>query len=290
MKVGFIGLGVLGKTIAKRLLSQGVELVVWNRTKEKALDLGVEIAPSPADLAKEVDTVFLMLFDSQASEGVIFGKGGLTEGGLKDKTIIDMTTNHHAYVQNAYRELKKMGCSYLDAPVLGSVIPAQKGELTILVAGDEEKFKEHKHLFEKYCKTIYYVGEAGSATKLKLINNLVLGGFMEILAEAIAIGEKAGFSKDLIIEVLNSGAGKSYILDVKKQKILEEDFSTHFSVELIYKDLHYLQDLVKDVEGFTFALQNVKEAYGLAKTVGLKELDFSAIYKIFKALSPMSFL
>ncbi|WP_333785163.1 NAD(P)-dependent oxidoreductase [Thermocrinis sp.] len=282
MRVGFIGLGVLGKTIAKRLISQGVELIVWNRTKEKALDLGVEIAESPAMLTKMVNTIMVILFDSQASEEVIFGEGGLVEGDLKGKTVIDMTTNHYAYVQNAYKELKELGCSYLDAPVLGSVIPAQKGELTILVAGEEERFREHKPLFEKYCKNIYYVGQAGNATKLKLINNIVLGGFMEILAEAIAIGERAGFSKELIIDVLSNGAGKSYILDVKKQKILEEDFSTHFSVELIHKDLHYAQDLVKDVEGFTFALQNIKEAYGLAKAMGLSSLDFSAVYKAFK--------
>ncbi len=282
MRVGFIGLGVLGKTIAKRLLSQGVELVVWNRTKEKALDLGVEIAERPSELTKMVDTILIILFDSKASEEVIFGKGGLVEGDLKGKTLVDMTTNHYAYVQSAYNELKGLGCSYLDAPVLGSVIPAQKGELTILVAGEEEKFKELKPLFEKYCKTIFYVGQVGNATKLKLINNIVLGGFMEILAEAIAIGERAGFSKELIIDVLNSGAGKSYILDVKKQKLLEEDFSTHFSVELIHKDLHYAQDLVKDVGGFTFALQNIKEAYGLAKAMGLSNLDFSAVYKAFK--------
>ncbi len=282
MKVGFIGLGALGKTIAKRLISQGVELIVWNRTKEKAKDLGVEIAESPSALTKMVDTILIILFDSKASEEVIFGKGGLVEGDLKGKTLIDMTTNHYAYVQSAYEELKRLECSYLDAPVLGSVIPAQKGELTILVAGEEEKFKEHKPLFEKYCKTIYYVGEVGKATKLKLINNIVLGGFMEILAEAIAIGERAGFSKELLIDVLNSGAGKSYILDVKKQKLLEEDFSTHFSVELIHKDLHYAQDLVKDVGGFTFALQNIKEAYSLAKAIGLEKFDFSSVYKALK--------
>lgn len=89
------------------------------------------------------------------------------------------------------------------------------------------------------------MGEVGNATKLKLINNIVLGGFMEILASAIALGERAGFDKELIINILNDGAGKSYILDVKKKKLLEEDFSTHFSVDLIYKDLHYAQDLVK---------------------------------------------
>lgn len=282
MKVGFIGLGHLGREIAKRLLSQGVDLIVWNRTREKAVELGVPIANSPADLISQVEKVFLIVFDSQASEEVIFGKNGLTEGNIEGKTVVDMTTNHYAYAERAYHELKSYGAYYLDAPVLGSVIPAQKGELTILVSGDKEKFDENVELFKKFCKSVYYVGKAGNGTKLKLINNIVLGGFMEVIAEALAIGELSGFDRELVINILSDGAGKSYILEVKKQKLLEEDFSTHFSVDLIYKDLHYAQDLLRDIKAFSFALQNVKEAYGKARSIGLGDLDFSAVYKVFK--------
>ncbi len=282
MRVGFIGLGHLGKAIAKRLLSQGVELIVWNRTREKAEDLGVEIADSPKDLMDKVDKVFVIVFDSQASESVIFGENGLIHGNAEGKTIIDMTTNHFAYSKMAYEELKKRGIYYLDAPVLGSVIPAQKGELTIVVGGDKEKFEECRPLFEKFCKNIFYVGEAGKATKVKLINNIVLGGIMDILAEAIAIAERAGIPKEEMIEILDKGAGKSYILDVKKKKILEEDFSTHFSVNLIYKDLHYAQDLLRELNLFSFTTSAVKETYGLARNRGLGDLDFSVIYRLFK--------
>ncbi len=286
MKVGFIGLGHLGWAIAKRLTEQGVQLVVWNRTREKAEEFsketGSEVAESPADLISRVGRVFVIVFDSQASERVIFGEGGLTSGGIKEKTIIDMTTNHFSYAELAYRELGKLGAHYLDAPVLGSVIPAQKGELTIVVGGDEEKFEENKTLFEKFCKNIFYVGSSGSATKVKLINNIVLGGIMDVLAEAIAIGESAGIDKEKLIEILNTGAGKSYILDVKKKKLLEEDFSTHFSVDLIYKDLHYAQDLIKELGLFSFTTSAVKETYGLARKMGLGDLDFSAVYKLFK--------
>lgn len=218
MKTGFIGLGNLGKAIAKRLLSQGIELIVWNRSRNKALDLGVPIAESPEKLISQVERVLVLVFDSQASEEVIFGSKGLIHGDIKGKTVIDLTTNHYKYAEMAYERLKGLGVYYLDAPVLGSIIPAQKGELTVLVSGDEERFNEQKPLFEKFSKDIYYVGKAGNATKLKLINNMVLGGFMEVLAEAIATGELAGFKKEQIIEILNSGAGRSYILDAKKNK------------------------------------------------------------------------
>jgi len=286
MKAGFIGLGYLGRAIARRLIEQGVQLVLWNRTKEKAegfaKETGSEVAQSPAELIGKVDRVFVIVFDSQASERVIFGEDGLASGDIKDKTIIDMTTNHFAYAKLAYEELKKLGAYYLDAPVLGSVIPAQKGELTIVVGGDEDKFEENKQLFEKFCKNIFYVGEPGKSTKVKLINNIVLGGIMDVLAEAIAIGERAGIGKEQLIEILNTGAGKSYILDVKKKKLLEEDFSTHFSVDLIHKDLHYAQDLLKQLGLFSFTTAAIKETYGLARAKGLGELDFSAIYKLIK--------
>lgn len=285
MKVGFIGLGNLGKTIAKRLIDKGVELIVWNRTKEKALDLGVPLVDKPKDLLNFVDRVFVILFDSQASEEVIFGKDGLAEGQIEGKTIIDMTTNHYAYSTLAYKELKKLKAYYLDAPVLGSVIPAQKGELTILVGGDREKFEDNVVLFEKFCKNILYVGKAGDATKLKLINNMVLGGFMQVLSEAIGIGELLGFSRELLIEVLEKGAGKSYILEVKKKKLLEKDFSPHFSVNLIHKDLHYAEDMIKEIGSFTFSLQNVKNAYALAKYLGMGEEDFSVLVELYKRLT-----
>ncbi|MFN7065494.1 MAG: NAD(P)-dependent oxidoreductase, partial [Aquificaceae bacterium] len=275
MKVGFIGLGHLGKTIAKRLIEQGVDLILWNRTKGKALELGMPVVESPKQLIELVDKVFLLVFDSHASENVIFGQEGLASGPVEGKTIIDMTTNHYAYASLAYEELRKLGAYYLDAPVLGSVIPAQKGELTLLVGGDRERFEENQHLFEKFCKNIFYVGDAGQASRLKLINNIVLGGFMQVLAEAIGVGELSGFDRELIIKVLESGAGRSYLLEVKKRKILEKDYSTHFSVNLIHKDLHYAEDMVKEMGAFTLSLQNVKNAFALAKYVGMGEEDFS---------------
>ncbi|MFN3870571.1 MAG: NAD(P)-dependent oxidoreductase [Aquificaceae bacterium] len=285
MKVGFIGLGHLGKTIAKRLMQMGVELVIWNRTKEKALELGMPVVDSPMELIDVVDRVFLIVFDSNASEEVIFGEKGLAKGSIKGKTIIDMTTNHYAYATLAYEELKNLGAYYLDAPVLGSVIPAQRGELTILVGGDKERFEENRGLFEKFCKNIFYVGDAGQASRLKLINNMVLGGFMQVLAEAIAIGELCGFDRGLLIDILEKGAGKSYLLEVKKKKLLERDYSTHFSVDLIHKDLHYAEDMVRERGAFTFSLQNVKNAYALAKYMGLGEEDFSVLVELYKRLT-----
>lgn len=282
MKLGFIGFGSLGTEIAKRIKEGGYDLVCWNRTLDKPRNLGFEVVGSPKDLADVADVIFVIVFDSDASREVIFGSDGLTKGNLAGKVIVDMTTNDVDYVVEAGKSLAEMGVCYLDAPVLGSVIPARRGELTLLVGGSREKFDELYPVFQRFAKVILHVGEVGDGTKLKLINNIVLGGFMEVIAEAVSLGEKVGFSRDLILEVLSNGAGKSMILEVKREKLLKEDFSTHFSVNLIYKDLYYATRLAYKVGGFLPSTSVIKEMYSLCKNNGLGELDFSAVYKLFK--------
>ncbi|MGC8871298.1 MAG: NAD(P)-dependent oxidoreductase [Caldimicrobium sp.] len=284
MKIGFIGLGTLGKEIAKRIIQAGYSLKVWNRTIDKAKDLGAEIAESPLDIANTCDPIFIIVFDSAASKETICGEKGLIKGNLSKKTIIDMTTNFPGYVRETQKRLKEVGAFYIDAPILGSVIPARKGELTLLLSGEKEKAEAYQDIYQSFAKNIYYVGEAGKASELKLINNFILATFMEAIGEALSLGEKLGFSKELLLEVLGNGAGKSMLLEVKKQKLLEEDFSTHFSADLMYKDLCYLMDLLKEKGEISFTTSIIKELYGLIKKKGLGTSDFSIIYKILKEM------
>ncbi|MEM2130710.1 MAG: NAD(P)-dependent oxidoreductase, partial [Candidatus Bathyarchaeia archaeon] len=169
MRIGFIGLGNLGMTMAKRLLSEGVNLTVWNRTVEKARALNCPVAKSPADLISQTDIVFLNLFDSDAVSNVIKGKDGLVEGDCSGKVIIDTTTNHFDRVTEFYEILNKNNASYLEAPVLGSVIPASQGMLTVLVSGEEKAFERARPFIEKIGKNIFYLKTPQLATKMKLI-------------------------------------------------------------------------------------------------------------------------
>ena len=282
MKAGFIGLGHLGKTMAKRLIAEGVELIVWNRTREKAADLGVKIAVSPAELVSEAGVIFLNLFDSAAVETVISGRSGLLEGDCTGKVVIDTTTNHFDRVENFHHALKEKGGHYLESPVLGSVVPASQGLLTVLVSGEKTAFDQVLPLIEKIGKNIFYLEKPSLATKMKLINNLVLGSFMTALAEAIVFGEDSGIDKAKVIDILSAGAGNSLVLNAKKEKLLREDFSTHFSSSLIYKDLHYLQDLAKMLKRPLLTGSITKELYGMTFSKDMAELDFSGIYRIFK--------
>jgi 3-hydroxyisobutyrate dehydrogenase len=284
MKAGFIGLGHLGKTMAKRLISEGVELAVWNRTREKASDLGTPIADSPSALLSEVDILFMNLFDSAAVEAVLAGKDGLLKSDCTGKIIIDTTTNHFELATYFHELLKKHGGFYLESPVLGSVVPASQGALTVLVSGDKNAFDKALPWIEKIGKTIFFLEKPSLATKMKLINNLALGSFMATIAEALAFGESAGIDKSRVLDILGAGAGSSLVLSAKKEKLLHEDFSTHFSSSLIYKDLHYLQDLARTLKRPLFTGSTAKELFGMTFSKGMDTLDFSVIYKLLKGL------
>jgi 3-hydroxyisobutyrate dehydrogenase len=282
MKTGFVGLGHLGKAMAKRLMSEGVELVVWNRTREKASDLGAEIADSPSGVAAKADVVFLNLFDSAAVRAVLTERGGLLEADCRSKIVIDTTTNHFRDVVSFHEMLRARGGSYLESPVLGSVVPASQGTLTVLVSGDAAAYGKAKPLLEKIGKHIFYLEKPALAVKMKLINNLALGAFMAAIAESVAFGEKAGIEKSRVIEILSAGAGNSAVLNAKKEKLLKEDFTNHFSSALIYKDLHYLQDLAWSLKMPLFTGSMAKELFGMTFARGMEGLDFSAVYKIMK--------
>ncbi len=282
MPVGFIGLGNLGRAMAGRLASEGVDLLVWNRTRAKADSSGLPVANTPSEIAARCDTIILNLFHSQAVREVLTGQSGLMSGGLKGKMIIDTTTNHFREVLEFHATIAKDGGSYLEAPVLGSVVPATQGTLTILISGAKEDFESHRSLFDKLGKSLLYLGQPGLASKMKLINNLVLGTIMGVLAEATALAEKSGIAREQALDILAAGAGNSAILNAKRQKLLAQDFSPHFSVAAIHKDLRYLEDLLRE-HASTSELRAASEGlFAKATEAGLGEQDFSAIYKIIK--------
>jgi len=282
MHIGFIGLGHLGKAIAGRLIDCGHTLTVWNRATEKAQGLKATLAASPGDVVLKADIICLCLFDSVAVHSVLTQKDGLLSADLKGKVLVDHTTNHFRHVSDFHELCAGKGADYLEAPVLGSVVPAGQGALTVLVSGREEGYRKAESVLAQVGKHLFYMGEPGLATKMKLINNLALGNFMATLAEALAFAEKVGIAKEQVLDILNAGGGQSLVLNAKKTKLLNEDFSTHFSNALIYKDLHCLQDLANEEKHPLFTGAVTKELYARTFAAGIDGLDFSSIYRIFK--------
>jgi 3-hydroxyisobutyrate dehydrogenase len=282
MHLGFIGLGNLGKAIAGRLLTCGHSLTVWNRTASKADGLKVEIAESPTEVAHRTEIIFICLFDSHAVHTILTQDNGLLSGDVSGKTIVDLSTNHFKDVNTFHEYCTRAKCTYLEAPVLGSVVPASQGALTILISGSETGYETVKPILEHMGKHLFYLQGPTLATKMKLINNLTLGSFMATIAEALTLGEEVGISKADILDILSVGGGNSLVLNAKKTKLLEEDFSTHFSNALIYKDLHCLQDLAYEQKKSFLTGAIVKELYAKTFEQGIEKEDFSSVYKIFK--------
>ncbi len=282
MAIGFIGLGNLGQAIAKRLTDVGEEIKIYNRTRSKVEDLGYKIANSPKELVEQCDTVFMCLFESSAVENILQMEDGLLNADLVGKTIIDLTTNHYEQVLSFHQKIDEAGGEYLESPIFGSVAPALQGLVTITTSGKKETYESCKPLLEKIGKEIFYLKEPGQASKMKLINNLCLGSFMATLAECTALGEACDIDKSKLLEILGVGGGQSLVLKAKTQKLIEEDFSAHFSNNAIYKDLHTLQDLAYSKNQPLYTAAVPKELFGKMKKDGKGEEDFCSIYQLFK--------
>jgi len=290
-EIAFLGLGNLGRAIVKRMkeVLPNINFYLWTQDVSRAELFSSEIKAvriiKPEKIQKDIRYIFLCLFDSSAVQNIL-------EKIPKDgKVIVDLTTNHPKKVLEFREIVEKNKGEYIESPVLGSVIPASQGKLTLLVCGKEKIFNEVKPFLEAISSKIFYFGENFSqASYLKLINNLVLAEFMMALSEAVAVGEILGFSPETVLEVLSYGAGKSAILESKKEKLIKKDFSPHFSVSLIRKDLMYLKEVVKEKldrnngleleEDLPF-INNLKN-YDQAFKSGLAQLDFSSIYEIIK--------
>lgn len=280
--IGFIGLGNLGRAIASRLTQVGEELIIYNRTKSKVEDLDYKIANSPKELVEKCDMVFMCLFESESVENIFNMEDGILSASLEGKTIIDLTTNHYEKVLNFHEQIEEKGGEYLESPIFGSVAPALQGLLTIVTSGKKETYESCKPLLEKIGKEIFYLKQAGQASKMKLINNLCLGSFMSTLAECTALGEACDIDKAKLLEILGVGGGQSLVLKAKTQKLIEEDFSAHFSNNAIYKDLHTLQDLAYSKNQPLYTAAVPKELFGKMKKDGKGEEDFCSIYQLFK--------
>ena len=283
MAIGFIGLGNLGRAIASRLTDMGEELKIYNRTKSKVEDLGYEIKDSPKELIEDCDVVFMCLFESSAVENILEMENGLLCANLKGKTIIDLTTNHYEQVLSFHEKITQKGGEYLESPIFGSVAPALQGLVTIVTAGKKETYEACLPLLQKIGKEIFYLEDAGKASKMKLINNLCLGSFMATIAECTALGEICDIEKSKLLEILGVGGGQSLVLKAKTQKLIEEDFSAHFSNNAIYKDLHTLQDLAYSMNQPLYSAAVPKELFGKMKKDGKGEEDFCSIYQLFKS-------
>lgn len=239
-KLGFLGLGIMGGPMALRLMEAGHEVAVWSYSAGKTdafVAKGAVACATPAEVATRSECVFLCVGDTEMSRTVILGKDGLVEGAAAGTVIADCSTVAPSASKAIAAELKAKGIAFLDAPCTGSKAGAEGGTLTFMVGGPKETFERVKPWFEAMGKMLFYCGESGAGLHAKLSQNMILGNLLQAFNESMVLAVKAGVDPEMMLEILNNSAAKSGMISAKAPKVLARDFSTHFSVKWLEKDM-----------------------------------------------------
>jgi 2-hydroxy-3-oxopropionate reductase len=237
-KVGFIGLGIMGKPMSGNLIEAGYDLVVYNRTREKAEELdGATVAESPKEVAENSDIIITMLPDSPQVEEILSGEEGVLEGVKGGALIVDMSTISPVVTEELSEKAQEKGASMLDAPVSGGDVGAIEGTLAIMVGGSEDDFERALPLFEVMGGTVTHVGPTGTGQVVKAANQIVVALTIEAVSEALVLGSKGGVAPEKILDVLGGGLAGNKVMEAKREKLLEHSFDPGFRIELHHKDL-----------------------------------------------------
>ncbi len=284
MKIGFIGLGIMGSRMAANLQKKGHELVVYNRTKQKAGPLiaaGAVWAPTPADVAKQVAVLITMLAKPDAvAETALIGKYGFLNHLASNSLWIDCSTVNPSFSKLLASEAKQRKVRFLDAPVTGSRGPAEQGQLLFFVGGKKADMEEARPLLEAMGRAVHHIGGHGMGTSMKMVGNLILAQAMVAFSEAIVLGESLGIPKDLLFNTLLSSPVAAPFLSMKREKLESGNFETEFPLQWMHKDTQLVAETAYEA-GVAIPVTNaVKEMYALAVRKGLGEQDFSAVYKL----------
>jgi 3-hydroxyisobutyrate dehydrogenase/glyoxylate/succinic semialdehyde reductase len=281
MQIGFIGLGIMGSRMAANLQKAGHDLLIYNRTREKAQALikeGAQWFDTPAQLAEKVDILFTMLAHPEAVSQLAFGDEGYLEN-LKPNTIwVDCSTVNPSFAKAMAAEAQKRQIRYVDAPVMGTKKPAGEGQLVFYAGGKKEDVEILKPFFEIMGKAVKHVGDQGMGASFKMVANLLVAQNILIFSEAIALGRALGFSQEMLFDMLLGGPLAAPYLSLKKPKIEEGIYEADFPLKWMHKDLH-LVTLTAYEKGVALPTTNAaKEVFLQAKKSGLGEKDFAAIF------------
>ena len=276
-RVAFLGLGIMGSRMARNLRAAGFDVVIWNRTRARAEELGDPIADSPRAAAEGAGVLITMVVDSPEVEAILFGDDGAAEGLADGALVVDMSTIAPSAVKQIAARLAERGIGFVDAPVTGSKPRAEDGTLTIMAGGSPKDFARAKPLFEAMGQLIVHCGPSGHGAMVKLLNNALAAINAAALAEAIDVAEHYGLDTERLIEVMSAGSAKSTMLDLKAGPMVERNYEPLFKLEHMLKDVrHCLREASELGEQFALAA-DAEALYAAAAAAGLGEQDFAAV-------------
>jgi 2-hydroxy-3-oxopropionate reductase len=288
LKVGFIGLGLMGKSMARNLLRAGFPLTIHNRSRGAVDELkaeGAESAASPAEVASQVDIVLTCLPDSPDVELVALGPGGIIEGAHPGLIYVDHSTIKPATARHVSVSLAENGVACLDAPVSGGDIGAREGTLVIMVGGPAEAVERAMPVFNAIGKSVTHVGEAGAGQIAKAANQIMAAAQMVAMAELMVFSQKAGADPRKVVEAIRGGAAQCWTLDVKSPRLFAGNRSPGFKAHMQAKDLAIVLDTARQ---FGIPLPSAAldaQLYTAMREMGMEDLDNSAVISVLEALA-----
>lgn len=282
-RIGFIGLGIMGRPMASRLLGAGYEVTVWNRTASKAealVQAGARRGASPRDVAARSDVTITMVADTPDVRAVILGPEGVIEGVRPGAVVIDMSTISPVATREIAESLAARGASMLDAPVSGGEKGAIEGTLSIMVGGNPEVFDRVLPILRTLGRNIVYMGDHGAGQVTKACNQLVLSLTILGVAEALALARKAGVDPSRVRAALLGGFAQSRVLELHGQRMLDGQFEPGFRTRLYHKDLGIVLQTGRALGMPLLGAGLAAQLYQVAMSRGLGELDYSVLGKV----------
>jgi len=287
LKLGFVGLGIMGGPMAGHLVAAGNELFINTRSKvpaDLALTKAVQCA-SPQEVAEKADIIFTMVPDTPDVEKVLFGEKGIALGLSKGKIVVDMSSISPIATKEFAKKINALGCDYLDAPVSGGEVGAKNATLSIMVGGDETVFERVRPIFELMGKNINLVGGNGDGQTAKVANQIIVALNIEAVAEALLFAAKAGADPAKVRQALMGGFASSKILEVHGERMVKRTFDPGFRIELHQKDLNLALNSARALGVSLPNTANAQELFNSCSAHGGKSWDHSAMVKALEKLA-----
>ncbi|WP_420403504.1 2-hydroxy-3-oxopropionate reductase [Nisaea sp.] len=286
-KLGFIGLGIMGKPMAEHLIAAGheVHLNTLNQVPRSLIDAGGIACPSAAAVARAADIIFIMVPDTPQVEEVLFGADGVAEALSAGKTVVDMSSISPLATKEFAARINELGCDYVDAPVSGGEVGAKAASLTIMCGGTEEAFARVKPLFELMGKNITLVGGVGDGQTCKVANQIIVALNIEAVGEALLFASKAGADPAKVREALMGGFASSKILEIHGERMVKRTFDPGFRIELHQKDLNLALSNAREMGVSLPNTATAQELFNACAAHDGKAWDHSAMVKALEMLA-----
>ncbi|MDX1596394.1 MAG: NAD(P)-dependent oxidoreductase [Nitrosopumilaceae archaeon] len=288
VKIGIIGIGMLGNAVGLNLLRNNFQLGVFNRTKEKTKELeknGAAVYDSPKEVAKNSDLVITIVKDAEAVKDVSFGKDGIIEGKHHDLCVADMSTINPIESKKIAKKFEENQIAMLDIPVMGGPNVAIKGELVLMAAGNKKDYDKFKSVFDAIASKNFFLGPNGTAHSVKLAMNLQIAMLAIALSEGITLARSVSVDPEIFLKILNSTYFKTGMSENKAYKMIKDEFKPTFTLKNLKKDLTTINETAKSF-GIKLPMTSVAESiYQQATEKGFGDLDYTGILSFLKEYS-----